>query len=124
MIAGEPERAIHYFKNADALAERLGLAVYRPEIIRLSAESHLALGKREEASSCLNIAYELAERQGSRSLMLRIARDQFESRTFEGAADRLRDILASFSDEPDTFDSLKAKKILPNAARPKERWLD
>ena len=124
MIAGEPERAIHYFKNADALAERLGLAVYRPEIIRLSAESHLALGKREEASSCLNIAYELAERQGSRSLMLRIARDQFESRTFEGAADRLRGILASFSDEPDTFDSLKAKKILPNAARPKERWLD
>ena len=65
----------------------------------------------------------MAQRQGSRSLMLRIASDQAGMRSFDGAADRLRGILSAFEKEPETLDTARARRCLP-AAEPRERWLD
>ena len=116
MLCAEPLRAAEHFDEADALAEKLGLHVYRPEILRLSAKAEFALERRDVGLSRLVTAFALADSQGSPTLMLRIAADAQTVAPTQENASRLGALLALFKNEPDTKDSVTARLLLSGHA--------
>jgi predicted ATPase len=82
---GDPEQAAAVLARERAEFERIGIEVWRSEVIRMQAESALALGKAEQACALLAEAEEVVLRQGTPMLRLRSAV------TFAALPDSVRD---------------------------------
>ena len=92
IAAGQPEAARERLDTALALAQDTGMRFYDAELLRLRARTHDDPGARQDD---INVALELARRQGATLFELRVALDDFELRgepasaALADAADRI-----------------------------------
>jgi class 3 adenylate cyclase/tetratricopeptide (TPR) repeat protein len=77
IAAGQPEAARERLDTALALAQDTGMCFYDAELLRLRARTHDDPGARQDD---INVALELARRQGATLFELRAALDDFELR--------------------------------------------
>ncbi|MDZ4780193.1 MAG: protein kinase [Planctomycetia bacterium] len=117
LAAGEIGEARKVAEESLALVERTGERYYEAELHRLLAETTRAIDPHDmNSEASLRRAVQVAQRQRTRSLELRVLVDQTQSARKQGTdanpyENALRDILAWFSQGLDTPDLAKARAI-------------
>lgn len=113
--AGQAERALATVDDVLATCARTGEAWCLPELLRIKADVLADLG-RPEAAQLFEAAFALAESQGARAWMLRIATAAAKAASGhaeQGAASaRLRLVVASIHEGLDTADMAAARALL------------